>query len=283
MAVLLALASALTYGVGDFLGGLASRRAHALRVLLVGMPASTVVALPVVALLGGDPWGGAWRWGVPAGIAGGAGVALFFYALAVGRMSVVSPVTALTSSALPVVAGLALGESLSGVAALGVGLALVAVVLISREADETVDGARVPRGADVRGLGVALLAGSAFGVFFVLLDQAPADAGAWPALWGRLGALALVVVAAAATGRLGPPPLRWALVAVLSSSLDFAANVFFLLATREGQLVEVAVVAGLYPAGTVLLARVVLREHLAGWQLAGLALAAVGVVALAQP
>lgn len=276
MAVLLALLASVAYGVGDFCGGLASRRSHALPVLLLGGPVGTLLIL-VAAVAVGGPVLPAVVPGLLAGTAGAAGIIVFYRALSVGTMSVIAPVTALTSAAVPLAVGVAvLGERPGAVASLGVVVALAAIVLVGlepRSPDAPAGGRRISGG-----IGLALLAGVGFGLFFVALDAAPHDTGLWPVLWGRVATVCVVVVAAARSGRLALPPRPAVGLALASGVLDGAANIGVLLAVRAGDLSTASVIVSLYPAATVLLARVVLRESLARVQRVGLTVAAAGVV-----
>ncbi len=277
MAVLLALASAATYGAADFLGGLSSRRAPAVAVTLVSQAAGLVVLLCAVAVLGGSPTRADLAWGAASGLAGGVGLLLLYRGLAGGTMSVVAPITAVCAAAVPVGAGLAMGERPSALALTGVVVALLAIVLVSRE--EAPAGA--PRGPGTAAVRTALLAGVAFGLFFVLLERTGDEAGLWPLVTARGGSIALL----AAIGQVAGEPLRVpraALGGVLAAGiLDMTANVLYLLAVREGLLSLVAVLSSLYPASTVLLATVVLRERLHPVQRTGLAAAAAAVALIA--
>jgi len=277
MAALLALASAATYGAADFLGGLSSRRAPAVAVTLVSQAAGLAVLLAVVAVLGGSPTRADLAWGAAAGLAGGVGLLLLYRGLAGGTMSVVAPITAVCAAAVPVAAGLAMGERPSAPALGGVVVALLAIVLVSRE--EAPAGA--PRGPVAASVRTALLAGVAFGLFFVLLERTGEGAGLWPLVSARFGSIALL----AAIGRAAREPLavpRAALGGVLAAGiLDMTANVLYLLAVREGLLSLVAVLSSLYPASTVLLATVILRERLHPVQRTGLAAAAAAVALIA--
>ena len=279
MAVVLALGCALVWGAADFCGGLASRRAAALAVValshLVGL-GLLVVLLPWT---GGDPRLEDLLWGAAAGIAGGAGLALFYRALARGVMSVVAPVTAVTAAAVPVVVGLLGGERVAPWAAAGIVLALAAVVLVSAEG-----GLSSLRSAPTARPWPALTAGAVFGLFFVLLDRTGETAGLSPLVASRLVSVALVV--ALALGRrqsLAIP--RTALAWVLAAGVgDVSAVALFLLATQQGgQLAITGVLASLYPVSTVVLAQVVLRERLVPTQLAGLVTAAVAVLLISMP
>ncbi len=280
LAVALALAASLSYGVADFAGGYAARATPVLRVVAVATPASLALALVLLPLLGAS-WGpAALAWGAASGVASALSFPLLYRCLALGPMSVLSPVTALTSAVLPVAVGLLLGERLGAAGAAGVGVALVAVVLVSAAPGAPV--ARPTRAA----LATALGAGTAIAAQLVLLDAAPATSGLAPLLAGRAVATALVVGVALALGALGRGDGgrgRWLPLAVAAGALDAAANLAFLLAAREGQLAVVAVVTALYPAATLVLARVVLHERLAPAQLLGLAGVAAAVVLLALP
>jgi drug/metabolite transporter (DMT)-like permease len=278
MAVVLALLGAFTYGAGDFLGGLATKRIRE-SVGVVAVSSIVGVALIIVALTftSGDATAADMAWGAGAGVAGGLGVMIFYRALAAGVMSIVAPVTAVTSTAIPVAAGLALGERPSALALAGVALAIVAVALLSRETP----GAR-EQGAPLRVvLPSALLAGVGFGGFFVLIDQTGDDAGLWPLVASRSTTLVLVTLIALATHRsLGIP--RGARAATVGTGvLDMAANTFFLLATREGLLALVSVIVSLYPASTIALAQIVLGERLERHQVVGVVAAGVAVTMIA--
>ncbi|SNS58594.1 Uncharacterized membrane protein [Geodermatophilus saharensis] len=279
MALVLALASAVVYGMADFCGGIASRRAAAATVVAISQAAGLVVVALLLPWLGGEPVRADLVWGAVAGIAGGAGLLLFYRALATGVMSVVAPVTAVSAAALPVLAGLALGERLGAAAAVGIVLALAAVVLVSAEG-----GLSSLRAARLGSTGPALAAGAGFGLFFVLLERTGDDAGLTPLAAARVVSVLLVGALALATVRSLRVPGRVLPVVLLAGVGDMAANALFLLATQAGgQLAITGVLASLYPASTVVLAQVLLRERLAGAQRAGLAVATAAVVLIALP
>jgi drug/metabolite transporter (DMT)-like permease len=279
VAVVLALTSAVVYGASDFLGGLASRRASVFGVVALSQLAGLVALLALLPWLGGPVTLADLAWGAASGLAGTTGLVVFFRALAGGVMSVVAPVTAVTAAAVPVLVGLLNGDRIGLWASAGIGLALVAVVLVSAEG-----GLSSFRGARPTSLTAPLLAGTAFGFFFVLLDRTSADAGLTPLVAARLTSVVLVVVIALA----GKRPLRVsraALPLILTSGVgDMTANGLFLLATQQGgQLAITGVLASLYPVSTVVLAQVLLRERLAGAQVAGLGAAAAAVVLITLP
>jgi drug/metabolite transporter (DMT)-like permease len=274
----LALASALVYGAADFCGGMASRRATAFVVVALSQAAGLVALLVVLPAVGGSPTVADLAWGAGAGLAGSGGLVLFYRALAAGVMSVVAPVTALTAAAVPVLVGLGVGERLAPWSALGIALALVAVVLVAAEG-----GLPTLRSARSAGLLPALAAGLGFGVFFVLLDQTRPESTLWPLVASRSVSVALVLLLGVALRASLRIRGRTALLVVLAGVLDMAANALFLAATQQGQLAITGVLASLYPVSTVVLAQLVLREPLVRAQLAGLATAAVAVVLISLP
>lgn len=275
--MLLGLAVAAAYGAADFFGGLSSKRSPLAAVVVL----SQLCGLPVLVLLiivaGGDPTARALLLGAIAGAIGGTGLACLYRGLSRGRMSVVAPITAVGAAIVPVLYGIAGGERPSPLATAGVALALAAVVLISRAPDS-------PAGpAPKSTLALACYAGAAFGTVFVLLSETGDWSGFWPLVAGRSTSIVLLAVGALVTGRSltpsGTPALR--LIAT-TGALDLAANVLYLLASRRGLLAVVAVLSSLYPAVTVLLARLVLSERLFRPQVAGLVLAGTGVVLIAS-
>ncbi len=268
------LASALSWGAGDFSGGLAAKRSPVLGVLFVGQ-ATGLVLLAGMALLWSEPIPprSDLAWSAASGLAGAAGLAALYRALAVGRMSVVAPVSAVVTATLPVLFG-ALTEGLPGVARLvGFGLALIGTALIARTRD-----AAGGRG----GLGLALLAGAGFGTFFVLLHRGSATATFLPLAAARLAAVSLFVAGMVVLRRRAwaPQPARLPL-ALLSGVLDAGGNAFFVLAGRAGRLDVAAVLSSMYPASTVLLAAVLLGERTTRAQGVGIVavLAAIALIA----
>lgn len=279
MAVVLALLSALVWGASDFCGGLASRRASAYGVV-VGSQAVGLVALAVaVPVIGGSATPADLAWGAAAGVCGSTGLVVFYRAMAGGVMSVVAPVTSVCAAAVPVLAGLALGERIGPAAAVGIALALVAVVLVASEG-----GLRALRSVRPAVLGPPLFAGAMFGLFFVLLHRTGSGAGLWPLVAARLVSVLLVgAVLLLRRGEALRVPRAALLPLALAGVGDMAGNSLFLLASQRGDLSITGVLASLYPASTVLLAQLVLRERLARSQAAGLATAAAAVVLIALP
>lgn len=274
----MALVSGIGYGLSDFVGGLASRRVAALRVVLVSYPVALVLLTVLSVVVGGHVSTPAVVWGGLCGLSQAFGVWWFYAALGSGPMSLVSPLTAILVAGVPIVAGVTLGERPSALAFTGIGLALIAVVLVSREVrDEDSTAHRFTTKVAWLTLG----AGLAFGLNFVLIDQAPPDARLWPLVFARLTASLMILAIAATSGNLRVPsgvPMKLALAAGV---LDTVANVSVLLALQASLLSLTSVLVSLYPAGTVLLALVVLKERVTRWQAAGmvLAIAAVGLIA----
>jgi drug/metabolite transporter (DMT)-like permease len=277
MAVIFALLAAGVYGVSDFIGGFASRRAPAITVLLVSEPVGAVLMAAMLPIYGGPLTGSTVAWSAGAGVAGVIGVALLYTGLARAPMNVISPVTAVMSGVVPVAAGVVQGERPHLLAWLGVALGLVAVTLISRQPEDHPHG---PIGW--RPLTMAVLAGVGFGFFFICLAGTDSDSGMWPVVVSRLVASVLLVPAAAVAGgfvRMPGPVLK---LALLGGFLDAVANLAFLLASRNGLLSLSSVITALYPAGTVLLAVLLLKERTGNVQRVGLGIAAAAVVLLTR-
>ncbi|NDU75292.1 EamA family transporter [Actinomadura sp. DSM 109109] len=286
MVTVLALAAALAYGVADFLGGTVTRGSTAIRALTWCVPVGLAVVLVSALLTGGDVSPGPMAWGFVAGLCGGSGLIAFYRALARGPMSVVAPVSALAAAVIPVAVGVVQGERLDASVLLGVLLCLVAIGLVSMEAngeEEPAAGAGGRRRLLDSGPVMAGLSGTCFGVFFVLLREAGDGTGLWPIVGARLGNLTVVAVAllflAARGGSAGPKLSGRMLIvlALLSGSLDAGANVLYFLAVNNGMLSLAAVLTSLYPAITVLLARVAYSERLRAVQRVGMAVAVAGV------
>jgi drug/metabolite transporter (DMT)-like permease len=280
MVILLGLAAAMLYGSGDFLGGMATRRAHVLTVLTLVETAGVIVALAVAAASGGSASLAGLAWGVSAGMVGGLGLIVFYAGLAAGPMSVVAPVSGLVSTVLPVAVALAGGERPGVGVYAGALLCLVAIVLASSAGDT--GPARQP-GRLGRAIAYGTASGVSFGLFFLLIRNAGQSGAVWPVAAGRVGELAIVLAAAAV---LRPGLLREAgrsvpLAAVGAGVIDVLANICYVAATRTGMFGLAVVLASLYPGVTVLLARVVLGERLRWVQRVGLGLAAIGVLLVA--
>jgi drug/metabolite transporter (DMT)-like permease len=275
LGIALGLGSSIAWGVSDFLGGLQSRRISALAVLLVSQPVGLVLALAVALAAGGDPLGGR-----DAAIAAGAGaaavlgLAAFYRAMALGSVSVVAMIGAL-GVLVPVLAGLLQGERPAPIQAVGAVAGVAGVVLVAREPDSEW------RAAGRTSIGLAAVAALGFGIFFLGLDAASPPDPTWAIVAARLGGVATLLIAAA----YARPSMRierallGALLAI--GFFDVLANSLFALATNHGLLALVSVAGSLYSAVTVLLARLVLGERLAGAQRMGVVAALAGVAMIA--
>ena len=268
----LAIASAAFYGAADFIGGLTSRRTHISAVVVFsGLAGIGVLAMLMPLMPPNSPTLPDLAWGAAAGLAGGAGLGLLYRALAIGTMSVIAPTTAVCGVSIPVVAGIVFGERPSALTAAGMVLALVAIVLVSQEK-------RVEGHGTSRGIVLALFSGVAIGIFYLVLAETSPTAGLWPLLSSRVTSVTLFTIAAIAgrqtwrmTGRVG-----WLVVAC--GVLDMIANALYLIASRGGPLSVVVTLTSLYPASTVILARIVLHERLSAWQVTGVVCALAAVI-----
>ena len=270
----LSLGAAAVWGGGDFAGGIAARRANVFRVV-AGAHACGLVFMLLLALLTGEhvpPWLSL-EWGALAGAFGAFGLAALYRGLAIGRMGIVAPVAAVVTAILPVLVGLRTEGAPDHWQLAGFALALVSIWLIARPSGET---------DSHRGFGLAVIAGVMFGLFLVAGKQAGHDAVFWPLVSARAVSTSLMLIIVACSPR-DPRPLGsiW-LAIVLSGTCDSGANALYIAATRHGRLDVAAVLSSLYPASTVILARVLLKERLSATQNVGIvaALASVALISL---
>jgi uncharacterized membrane protein len=270
--IALALGSAIVFGAGDFCGGAASRRGGSTGVLLLSLPTGLALLLVVAVAVGGGSTPAALTWGAASGLAGGAGLLIFYRALAQGPMSVVAPVSGLMAAVVPAAVGVARGDRLSVAAFVGIGLCLVAICFVSIEPNKNRNGR-----AGLAGPLLAVLAGAGFGTFFVLIQEGD-DGTLWPLAVSKAVGVVMVAVTAAAL-RTGPPLKDRVTVgiALLAGSLDVLGNALYVFAARAGMLSIAGVLSSLYPASTVLLARLVYGERLRPIQRVGLLVAVAGV------
>ena len=280
MLYLLALGSAVLYGAADFTGGLATRRAGTIPVVLVSQASGLILLALLLPLLpDASPSRSDLLWGTVAGVAGGIGVGLLYRALAIGAMAVVAPTTAVCAVAIPVAVSVLLGERPGPLALAGIALGIVSIVLVSRQtATGPEQGGSVSASRYPAGVGTALASGVAIGFFFLALAQTRAEAGMWPLVMSRSLSVVLFGVAAIAGRRSLRMPARVAWLAIVCGFIDMLANALYLLAARQGPLSIVVTLSSLYPASTVLLARVVLAERLNLWQISGVGCALAAVV-----
>jgi drug/metabolite transporter (DMT)-like permease len=274
LAVLLALSSSVAWGAADFGGGLVSRRLPVLTVTVVSQSAGLIALLVAFAASSHDLDGRSFALGLAAGAGGGLGLAAFYRALALGTMSVVSPVVA-CGAVVPFGVSLVTGERPSTLAVCGAVVAVAGAALASAEES------RAPARDRSRAVGLALVAAAALGLFTYFLGLGSREGSALATLLGaRAGSLACLLALTLGTGatlRIG----RKGLAPVAAVGLaDVGANALFALASGHGLLALVSVLGSLYPVTTVLLAHVVLGERLTPLQLAGVGVALAGVAAL---
>jgi uncharacterized membrane protein len=277
---LLAIGSALFYGAADFSGGLATRRAGAIPVVLLSQASGLVLLALILPFLAHvSPSRPDLLWGAVAGLTGGIGVALLYRALAIGTMAVVAPTTAVCAVTIPVVVSVLLGERPLPLAIAGIVLGIVSIVLVSRQAAAQTGShdqaalRRLPAG-----VGTAFASGVAIGFFFLSLAQTGSGAGMWPLIVARLVSVALFGAVAVAGRRSLRMPVPVVALAIGGGIMDMLANALYMLAARQGPLSLVVTLSSLYPASTVLLARVVLGERLNAWQISGVGCALAAIV-----
>ncbi len=270
MSVLLAALAALTWGTSDFIGGLAARDSHARAVVVWSQLIGIGFGLAIAPIVGGNLTANDLAWGSVAGVFGGVGLVALYTGLSSGRISVVAPVSGVVAAGLPVVFGLTIGERPDPAAITGMALAVLAIWMVS-----------AGEHPGTSGIGQGLLAGLGFALFFVAIDRTSTNAGLWPLIPARVASIA--VIASLALARKTPLTLgargRWKVAA--SGVGDMVANMLFLVANQIGLLSIAAVVSSLFPAQTVVLGRLVLKEHIRPIQWTGLALALAAVALIA--
>jgi drug/metabolite transporter (DMT)-like permease len=273
----LGLTSSLCWGVSDFIGGLSARRLPLLFVMISSQAVGLAVVIGVVAVRGTSAPGLVRLLpAVGGGLTGIAALTSFYRALAIGTMSVVAPIAA-TGVSVPVVVGIARGDHPASSQLVGIVIAVIGVVLASREHGPGIE----DRGASRASIALALLSAAGFGCYFVGVQSSARADPMWALLASRVAGVALLLVVAAVQGGIAVarPGRLWPLA--LMGVLDVSATGFYAVATRHGLLSVVSVAASLYPLATVLLARVVLGERVRRVQELGIAAALAGVVLMA--
>lgn len=279
MPIALALASAVAYGVSDFLGGIFTRASTTWRVAFVGQASSTVSVAVVALFVSGTPVPADFAWAGASGIGSGLGAAFLYRGLGRSKMSIVAPVSAVGCALLPFLVGVGLGERPGLLPLLGIAAAFPAIVLISRTTDaEEPDTQPVSTRA---GVVDGVLAGVGFGVMFVFLDRVGDDAGLTPMIALYACSVLAVVLTAVALREPFLPRAGTDLRPLAMGPIGAFAVLTFLYATHEGLLSVVSVIASLYPAATVLLAALLLAERVQRHQGVGLLLAALAVALVA--
>jgi drug/metabolite transporter (DMT)-like permease len=266
------MAATMAWGTSDFLGGYASRRANAFLFTAI-FNAGGLVLVSTLAVASHAAFlseRGA-IWVLAGGICGSAAVAIFFRALAMGRMGLVAPVAAVLGAAIPAVFSM-LTEGFPGkIAIVGFVFAAVGLWLITR----------TEGGSSPKGIGLAVIAGVGFAAFYLCIREAGSGSVFWFATLTRAGGLAVTALIVMLQGNwreITPVGVRWA---VFAGCIDSCGTMLFVRASQSGRLDEAVVISSLYPAVTVLLARFVLKEHFTRWRFVGLlaTLAAVPMIA----
>ena len=268
--VLLGLASALSFGIGDFAGGLASRRASGLAVAALGQLVGTVLlAVFVLVARPGLPDMSSLAIGAAAGLSGAVGVAALYVAMAAGAMGLVASVSGAGAVTVPLLVSVfLLHQSVHPLQAVGVACAAAAILAASGASRG---------GGSRRALWLALLAALGFGLWYALLDRAAAGSGPWALFTSRLSGSSMLLVVAALRGGLATLRASWRL-AVVSGLADVGGNALYVGARALLALGLAAALSGIYPLFTMLLARVILRERLPRLGLAGVGFALIAIV-----
>lgn len=284
LTVVIGISSALVFGSADFLGGLASKRMSAVLATAIAAFTGLLVLLLALPVLGGVWSTDAVLLGAASGVSGAAAIGLLYACLAIGPMSILSPLTAVVSAVVPLSVGLAQGERLGPIGYAALGLALVAIVLVGFVPER---GAVRP---SLRGVLMAIGSGIAIGVFLIIIDRTPDDSGIVPLIMNRatnaaiMFAIVAVLVLLASRRGSASPTAGWRAglrLAIACGVVDAIANAGLLLGVRLGELSVMAVLTALYPAGTIILAAIVLKERIAVLQYVGLALAIIAGALLA--
>ena len=271
---LFGLLSALTWGAGDFTGGIVSRRVGIYRAAFYGEFIGLFFLVIMLAVVREPlPAWPVWAWSACAGAIGSVGLLLLFKGMVDGQMSVAAPVSALMSAVLPVIAS-TLTEGLPGLTKyLGFALALTAIWLISQG-----EGHRKELHLHLADLRLPLLAGVCFGGYFILMHQGSRSATVWPMMFGRMAGSLVLFFFAAAKHQLHWPDRRVAPLVFLNAAGDIAGNTFYILSGQFGRLDVAAVLGSLYPGTTVLLAGLLLHERLNRSQWVGIFAALAAIV-----
>jgi uncharacterized membrane protein len=283
LTAILGLCTALSYGAADFFAALAARRMRVVIVTCAASLSGLVLLLLLLPIMGASFSQEAIFWGFLGGISSIVALLALYASLALGPISIVSPLGALLSAIVPAAVGVVLlGERFSGLGWVAIALALIAVVLVGFVPGENV---QLPK---PRAIVLAMIAGAGIGLAVVALARSPQDSGIGPIIVMRttafvlLGVIVLLsVLRKSATAEIKQQgPRLWILVAS-AGVLDATANIFFTLASRTGSLTVTGVLTALYPLGTILLARLVLKEKVATIQKIGIALTLIASLILA--
>ena len=283
LAVLLALAAAAGYGGSDYAAGLAARRASVVRVTVLAEVTSAALLLCVVPFISSQaPSLASVLWGIAAGASGVAGAMALYLGFRHAAFSVASSVSAVGSAAFSVLAGVVLGEQPGALSLAGIALALPAIVAVSAPASRQPPEVAPPgQHRHAVGVGLGLAAGAGFGMFFIGLNEAGSVTDLWPIVISQVAAMVTVTCVAASTRDLHLPPRGARRLSVMAGAIGATGTTMFFLSTHHGLLAVTAVITALYPAMTILLARVLSGERLTAVRIIGLSLAAASVALIA--
>jgi drug/metabolite transporter (DMT)-like permease len=269
----LSLAAAASWGAADFVGGVTAKKTDALGLVVFAYPSGALLAMAcALAWHENRPPVSDFRWAIAAGAFGAWALATFYHALAIGKIGINAPLAGVLTAAIPAAAGIFLLGSPKPVQLFGFVLALASIVLVSQTAGGT---------TGVRGAGLAALAGVGFGVFLLLLKVATTHAAFWPFVVSRCTSAAVALLICLIRRRAWVPPLQLFPAIVSAGILDSGGTLLFVLAAQRGRMDVTAVLASLYPAATVVLARVVLKEYLTRVQSLGVVAALLAIILIA--
>ncbi|HEY9152049.1 MAG TPA: GRP family sugar transporter [Anaerolineales bacterium] len=274
LSIILGLTSAVTWGAGDFTGGLAARRTGAIRAVFYGEIFGLLLLFAVVlATPQPMPDGKSILLSIVAGALGTIGLMLLYSAMAQGKMSIAAPVSALLAAALPVIVGMITAGFPGFFALFGFGFALAAVWLVSQSEDGIKD--IVTHLSDLR---LPLLAGIGFGLYFILMNAATRQTTFWPMVYSRsAGTLTMALFIILRRESFVPARAAWP-VMILNGILDVGGNFFYVLAGQAGRLDVSAVLSSLFPGSTVILAWIILKERLTRTQWMGIVCALIAII-----
>ncbi len=271
LGVLFALTSAAVWGGGDFSGGQATRKSHQYQVLLLAA-LSGIVVLVISALVRGEslPTGRSVLWGAMAGGAGALGMAALYKALSMGNTASVAPTSAITCAMLPVLFGILTAGLPKPVQLVGFALAFIGIWLLSK----------TPKAGDKtfrEGILLALLSGIGFGGFFIFISMVEKGQIFTPVLIARAVTLVIAFIMLR-LNHIPHPGITSNPLALLAGVLDTGGNIFYLLATNFTRLDVAALLSSFYPAGTVILAGLILKEKVSATQWAGMILCLLALI-----
>lgn len=295
LAATLGFIGALVFGASDFIGGLASKQMSAMKVTFISALGGLVVAVVGSLVIPSIITPEALFWGALAGVVGSTAIMLLYASLAIGPMSILSPLGAFVSAIFPVLWAIFGGEAIGPLGFAGLGLGLVAVVLVGFIPEKN---AVRP---SLKGIAMSAAAGILIGAFVIFIDQAPSDAGLAPLISNRIVSATIMGGAIAITAWMGSARRRRAgsdslgaegkssssgwraglKLAILCGFVDGTGNALLLLGIQIGDLSVMSVLTAMYPAGTILLAAIILKERVAPIQAVGLALAIIAAALLA--